>query len=159
MFNQKLFIYFSATDSFDEADYFLKTVIREAVIKTLEYEKFPFSAGVSVTLCDNRHIRELNKKFRNKDSATDVLSFPMYNLPEEYGMFVPGEEVELGDIVISLERAKEQAREVGNGFVREVAFLVIHSTLHLLGYDHELSPEEEERQCLAQREILKTLDI
>ena len=159
MFSGKLFVYFSATDSFEECDYFLKTVIRQAVIKTLKYENFSYDASVSVTLCDNRHIKALNKKFRDKDAATDVLSFPMYSLPEEYGIFLPGETVELGDIVISLERAREQAREVGNGFIREVAFLVIHSTLHLLGYDHELSPAEDERQCAAQREILKTLDI
>ena len=65
----------------------------------------------------------------------------------------------LGDIVISLERAKEQAKEIGNTFLEEVAFLVIHSMLHLLGYDHERSPEDEEAQCRAQKEIIANIEI
>ena len=65
----------------------------------------------------------------------------------------------LGDIVISLQRAREQAEELGHGFLREVAFLTIHSTLHLLGYDHERGAEDEEAQCLAQREIIEELEI
>lgn len=159
MFKGRLFIDFSATDSFVECDYYFKCVIRQAVIKTLEHESFPHDASVSVTLCDNGHIRSLNKKYRKKDSATDVLSFPMYDFPSEMNLFLPGETVELGDIVISIERAREQAKEVGNSFLSEVAFLVIHSVLHLLGYDHERSEEDEELQCRAQREIVKTLDI
>ena len=63
----------------------------------------------------------------------------------------------LGDVVLSLERAAEQAEELGHGFLREIAFLTIHSVLHLLGYDHELSPEEDERQCARQREILDAM--
>lgn len=159
MFKGQLFIDFSATDSFEECDYYFKWVIRQAIIKTLEHENFPHNASVSVTLCDNEYIKSLNKKYRNKNSATDVLSFPMYDFPSEMSMFLPGETVELGDVVISIERAKVQAKEVGNTFLSEVAFLVIHSTLHLLGYDHERSSEDEERQCAAQREIVKTLDI
>ena len=65
----------------------------------------------------------------------------------------------LGDIVISIERAKEQAKELGNSFLYEVAFLVIHSTLHLLGYDHERSSEDDELQCRLQREIISGLEI
>ena len=65
----------------------------------------------------------------------------------------------LGDIVISVERAKEQAAEIGNSFMREVAFLTIHSVLHLLGYDHERSPEDEEEQCRRQKAIIETINI
>ena len=66
--------------------------------------------------------------------------------------------VPIGDIVISLERAREQAKEVGNTYHQEVAFLAIHSTLHLMGYDHELSPEEEEDMCARQRDIVAILN-
>ena len=113
---------------------------------------------MSVTFTDNEGIRELNREYRNKDSATDVLSFPMYNFLDGD---TPADEdtAELGDIVISLERAKEQAKEIGNSFLHEVAFLTVHSTLHLLGYDHERSAEEEEAQCIAQREIITEMEI
>ncbi len=155
---KKLYIDFSATEKFEDADYYLKLVLRRAIKATLEYEKFPLDASVSLTLCDNAHIRALNKKYRGKDKHTDVLSFPMYEDGDftDAGIFGTAE---LGDIVISLERAKEQAGELGHGFLREAAFLAIHSTLHLLGYDHERSPEEDEEQCAHQREIIKRVEI
>ena len=155
---RELVVRFSATKKFDEIDYYLKKVVRRAIYATLEHEKFIYGAEVSVTFCDNEYIRALNKKYREKDKPTDVLSFPLY----DGGCFDVGECIGgamLGDIVISLERAKEQAKEVGNGFMREVAFLAVHSTLHLLGYDHELSPEHEEAQCASQREIISTVEI
>ncbi len=154
----KLFINFSADKVYFEVDYYFKTMIRRAILATLAHEGFPYDAEVSVTLCDNGYIHMLNKKYRGVDRHTDVLSFPMY----EGGDF-PEEECRhgalLGDIVISLERAREQAEELGHGYLHEVAFLCIHSTLHLLGYDHELSSEEDERQCAAQREIMDSLEF
>jgi probable rRNA maturation factor len=158
MNKRKLMIRFSQTQNFEETDYYLKSVIRRAILATLERERFKFDAEVSVTLCDNAYIRRLNKNFRNKDKHTDVLSFPLY----EDGEFDLNECISgavLGDIVISVERAKEQAREIGNSFIGEVAFLAIHSTLHLLGYDHERSKEEDELQCKIQKKIISTLDI
>lgn len=155
---RELMIRFAQTKRFEEVDYYFKMVIRNAILKTLEHEKFPYDAEVSVTLCDNEYIKTLNKEYRGKDSHTDVLSFPMY----EDGKFDMGECISgamLGDIVISVERAREQARELGNSFLYEVAFLVIHSTLHLLGYDHERSAEDDEIQCRLQREIISTLEI
>ena len=155
---RKLYIDFSATAEFPESDYYLKLVLRRAILETLEYERFPLPARVSVTLCDAEHIRALNKQYRGVDKATDVLSFPLY----EDGDFADAEllgEAELGDIVISLERAKEQAREIGHSFLEEIAFLAVHSTLHLLGYDHERSPEDDEEQCKRQREIIKNVEI
>jgi len=110
-----------------------------------------------VTLCDNAYIHKLNKEYRGVDRHTDVLSFPMY----EDGEFDPAEcafGAVLGDIVISLERAKEQAEEIGHSFLREVAFLTVHSTLHLLGFDHERSPEEDELQCSLQKKIVATME-
>ncbi len=153
-----LMIHFSATQRFDEVDYYFKTVIRNAIYTTLEYMKFPYDADVSVTLCDNAYIKRLNKQYRGKDKHTDVLSFPLY----EDGDFDIGECITsamLGDIVISVERAREQAKEIGNSFIREVAFLAIHSTLHLLGYDHERSKEEDEEQCRLQREIIEKVEF
>lgn len=158
MNKRELYINFSATDRFEECDYYFKLVLRRAILATLEHEDVPFASEVSVTLCDNEHIRKLNNKHRKKDSATDVLSFPLYDFTTEE-LYGEGEVVSLGDIVISIERAKEQAKEIGHTFLEEVAFLAIHSTLHLLGYDHERSPEDEEAQCQAQREIISTVEI
>ena len=156
---RSLYITFTANKYFDESSYYLKRVVREAVKATLDYEDFPYDAEVSVTFCDNEYIRGINKEHRNKDSATDVLSFPMYDFDEADPETNPDGTITLGDIVISLERAAEQAAELGHSLEREVAFLVIHSTLHLLGYDHERSKDDEEAQCLAQREILDMLEI
>ena len=158
MTKRELYINFLATGKFEECDYYFKLVLRRAVLATLEHEGVPFAAEVSITICDKEYIRELNKKHRNKDSATDVLSFPLYDFTTEE-LYGEEEVVSLGDIVISLERAKEQAKEIGHTFLEEVAFLAIHSTLHLLGYDHERSPEDDEAQCRAQREIIATVEI
>jgi probable rRNA maturation factor len=158
MLGTNLFISFSATNKFPECDYSLKYAVRRAIEATLEYEDFPYGAEISVTFCDNEYIKKLNSKFRDKDSATDVLSFPMVDFDdEEFLPLNPDRSLTLGDIVISVERAKEQAKELGNSTTREIAFLSIHSTLHLLGYDHERSEDDEEAQCLAQREIIETL--
>jgi len=155
---RRLMIRFSATDRFDEVDYYLKSIIRKAILATLEHENFKYDAEVSVTLCDNSYIRKLNKQYRGKDKHTDVLSFPIYD-NGEFDMTECISGAVLGDIVISLERAKEQAVELGHGFVREVAFLTVHSTLHLLGYDHERSKEEDELQCKLQKEIVSSLEF
>ncbi len=155
---RELKINFSATEKFPEIDYYFKSVIRKAVLATLDHREFPYDADVSVTLCGGKYIRTLNKKFRNKDSETDVLSFPMY----DNGNFDISECIggaTLGDIVISIPRAKVQAKEIGNPFLREIAFLTVHSVLHLLGYDHERSHEEEELQCSLQREICNSFEV
>ena len=155
---KRLKISFRKTNPSLETDYYFKTVIRRAILETLIHEGFPYDAEVSVTLCDNEYIRALNSHYRGKDKPTDVLSFPLY----EDGNFTVAECISgamLGDIVISLERAREQAEELGHGLLREVAFLAIHSTLHLLGYDHERSEADEEAQCSAQREIIEKVEI
>ena len=151
-----LFINISQTKKFDEVNYDLKSVVRSAVLATLARENFAYDAELSVTFTDNEYIKKLNLKHRNIDKETDVLSFPLYDADE-----INDEEakfgIALGDVVISLERAKKQAEEVGNSFHREVAFLTVHSVLHLLGYDHERSKEDDELQCRIQREIMATL--
>lgn len=151
-----LYIGFMQTESFPEVNYGLKLAIRRAIEATLDYESFPYGAEVSVTFCSADHIRALNREYRDKDKETDVLSFPMY----EGGQFDPKEcelGAMLGDVVISVPRVREQARELGNSFNGEAAFLAIHSTLHLLGYDHERSAEDDELQCRKQREIKEKL--
>ena len=160
MLGNRLFISFTATDKFEECDYELKLAVRRAIEATLDYEDFLYGAEVAVTFCDNEYIKQLNGEYRNKDSATDVLSFPMYDFESEDDLPLnPDGSITLGDIVISVERAKDQAREVGNSTIREIAFLAVHSTLHLLGYDHERSAEDDEAQCLAQREIMDKVNF
>ena len=159
MADNKLLINFSRTVDHEALDYYFKYTIRRAVLAVLTHEGFDKDCEVSVTFCDNAYIKELNSEYRGKDSPTDVLSFPMYDFASG-DEFIPEDElIPLGDIVISLERAEEQARELGNTFLEEVAFLTVHSMLHLLGYDHELGKDEEEAQCAAQREIMAVLDI
>ncbi len=150
-------ISFMKTSADIPTNYEMKMAIRSAIVATLTHQNFPYDADVSVTICDNDYIHALNSKHRGVDRPTDVLSFPLYDgdFPEEEC----GIGASLGDIVISLERAEEQAREVGNSLLREVAFLTVHSTLHLLGFDHERGEADEEAQCLAQREIMQMLDI
>ena len=136
----------------------IEDAINLAVEHTLDFKGFDYDTEVSVTLTDNENIHALNLEYRGIDRPTDVLSFPLYEREElteaecEMGVL-------LGDIVISVERAREQAQEIGNTFIHEIAFLAVHSTLHLLGYDHERSPEDEATQILAQKKIFEGLTI
>ncbi len=153
----RLFVDYTATNLSTVIGYQTKSVVRRAILETLSYEDFKRNTEVSVTFCDNAYIRSLNAEFRSKDSATDVLSFPIYERGE--AKTTADEPVTLGDIVLSVERTEAQAKELGHSFLRELAFLTIHSTLHLLGYDHELSPEDDEDMCRRQREIVERLGI
>lgn len=113
----------------------LRMLIRRCCHAVLELEKFEGPAEISVTFTDNEEIKKLNAAYRNIDSATDVLSFPMgengqYDTNMETGAKI------LGDVVISMEKAVEQAEAFDHSLQREVAYLTAHSVLHLLGYDH-----------------------
>ena len=149
--------YTNSQDAFT-FDIALRNLVRRSVAAALDYEGIEYDCEVSVTFTDNDGIRELNKAYRNKDSATDVLSFPMYDFKAgekpEFGF-----PAELGDIVISLERADEQSKQFGHSMKREVSFLTVHSVLHLLGYDHELSEEDEKDMFRRQDEIMEILKI
>ena len=134
----------------------LRALVRRAVKAALEYEKVGFVPEVSVTFADQEGIRELNASHRNIDRATDVLSFPLFE-KEDLDSATDGDA--LGDVVISLERAIEQANEYGHSFEREVAFLTVHLMLHLLGYDHEISEDDEKEMFFRQEEILKTMGL
>lgn len=132
----------------------LSDVIEKMIYQSLEYEKFEKPCEVSISIVDNEEIRQINHQFRNIDRATDVLSFPLMTFEEgEHLDLNEKGEVLLGDIIISLERAREQAEEYGHSLKREVAFLTAHSMLHLLGYDH-MEEDEEKEMFAKQREIL-----
>lgn len=136
----------------------LRTVIRRCVAQTLKETEFDGDAEVSVTLVDNEQIKRLNKQYRDKNKVTDVISFPLgaydeYDINPENGAYM------LGDIVISMEKAHAQAIEYGHSLMREVGFLATHSTLHLLGYDHEDDPQGEEVMVKLQEQILNSLNI
>ena len=151
-------IYFENNQEKEIISYGLKMLIRHSVEATLLYEEIDDHCEVSVTFVDNEEIREINRKFRNIDRATDVLSFPLF---DEDGMDAHVEELDcmLGDIVLSLERAREQAIEFEHSFEREVAFLTVHSMLHLLGYDHELSDEDDADMRRRQTEIVEKMGL
>lgn len=139
--------------------YAVKMLVRRAVEATLDYEQYGNRAEVSVTFTDNEGIRELNQRFRGIDRSTDVLSFPLFDY--EGGEEPPVDELVgmLGDIVISLETAQAQAEEYGHSFAREVAFLCVHSMLHLLGYDHETGEEDELEMRRRQTEIMDRMGL
>ena len=154
-----LMIYFSTGTDKYPISYKLKMLIRSAVLATLAYEGYGQVCEVSVTFTDDEGIRAVNKEYRGIDKATDVLSFPLTDF--EGGDEPPMDEptVSLGDIIISLERAEAQAAEFGHSFEREAAFLCVHSMLHLLGYDHEKSEEDDEDMRRRQREILEAMGL
>ena len=112
-----------------------RLLIRKACIATLSMENFPLPAEVDVSIVTDDIIKEMNSQFRNIDSATDVLSFPLGE-NGEYDVNPETQAKMLGDIVISLDHAISQADLYGHGLEREIAFLTVHSMLHLLGYDH-----------------------
>jgi len=112
-----------------------KLLIRKSCVATLEFENFEGSAEIDVSIVSDETIKEMNAQFRNIDSSTDVLSFPLgengeYDINPETGAKM------LGDVVISADTAVAQAELYGHGLEREIAFLTVHSVLHLLGYDH-----------------------
>ena len=136
----------------------LRILIRRSCNAVLNYEHFEGPAEISVTFVDNDRIHELNKQYRNKDMPTDVLSFPMgengqYDIDEDNGCKV------LGDIVISMQRAMEQAELYGHSLQREVAYLTVHSMLHLLGYYHEGSGLEAVRMREREEAVLLQLGL
>lgn len=149
-------------------DFAYKELAERVVEFTIDHEKFPFEAEVNLTLTDNEGIHEINKEYREIDRPTDVLSFPLIsyetagdfsNVEDEDDNFNPDTgEAMLGDIIISVPKVKEQAKEYGHSEEREYAFLIVHSMLHLFGYDH-MTPEEASFMEDKQKEILNELHI
>ncbi len=149
----------------------IETLLNEVVKKTLELEGEHAPMEIGIMLVDNEQIRELNRQHRGIDQETDVLSFPMFEyegydgegeqfrLEEmETEMDHDTQEILLGDIVISLEKALQQAEEYGHGMEREIGFLTVHGMLHLLGYDH-MEKEDEKIMRQKEEEVLHSLHL
>jgi probable rRNA maturation factor len=150
-------------------DFNVEEQLRVVAEETLDYEKCPFEVSLNLLITDNDEIRKVNKEQRSIDSATDVLSFPMidFKKPSDFAdnsiitqdCFDPDSgELVLGDIVLSADKVEEQAIAFGHTILREFSFLIAHSMLHLLGYDH-LSSEEEVVMESKQKDILSALHI
>ena len=145
-------------------------IARTVIEGALEYLECPYEVQVSLLITDNSQIQEMNRQFRQIDRPTDVLSFPMteFETPGDFSFLEEADaqdnfhpetgELVLGDIVISADKVMEQAREYGHSVKREYAFLIVHSILHLVGYDHMI-PEDASRMEQRQREILDQLNI
>lgn len=155
----------------EEVGFDYQELLTKVIKEALASESCPYPCEINLTLTDNEGIRRINQEFRELDIPTDVLSFPMleYETPADFSKLdsemaesmyfnLDTNELLLGDIVISLERAKEQAQEYGHTLERELAFLTAHSMLHLMGYDHM---EEDEREIMEQKqeEILQRLGV
>lgn len=150
-------------------DFNIKEVLDTVMKEVLDRENCPYEAQVNLLITDNEGIREYNKQYRDIDSPTDVLSFPMISFASEADFSIVEEqeadyfdpesgELILGDIIISADKVKEQAVKFGHSEKREFAFLVAHSLLHLCGYDH-ITEEEAKVMEQKQEEILNRLSI
>ena len=146
-----------------------ETLAQEVIEYALDHENFPYEAEVNLTLTDNEGIHDINRTYRNIDAPTDVLSFPMLSyetagdfskLEDDYDdNFNPDTgEIILGDILISVDKVKEQAKSYGHSEKREFSFLILHSMLHLFGYDH-MTLEEAAVMEAKQNEILNEMNI
>lgn len=132
-------------------------LINSVIAESLRYEGVSDNCEVSVTIVDNDEIHSINLKHRGIDRPTDVLSFPLIDFEKET-LPDDGSKIYLGDIIISIEKAEEQAKEYGHSLDREIGFLTAHSMLHLLGYDHMVE-DEEKIMFKKQEEILNNLNL
>lgn len=138
--------------------------IRSAVCATLEGQGVPLACEISVLLTNDAGIQTINQSMRGIDAPTDVLSFPMFDMPAgslpSIGWTDPDTGLlALGDMCISLERAQAQAQEFGHSIVRELAYLTVHSVLHLLGYDHMDEGEQKAQMRAREEAILEQMGI
>ena len=152
-----------------EFDFPLQEIADKVIFRVLDTEGCPYETQVNILLTDNKGIKEYNLNYRGIDRETDVLSFPNidYESPSDFSnleefqadYFDPDSgELILGDIILSVDRIKEQAIEYGHSQKREYAFLIAHSMLHLCGYDHMEEAEEKEMFSL-QEELLSQYEI
>ncbi len=157
-----------AYETKEQLDIKYEPIINKVISEAIDYEECPYECEVNVVLTDNEGIHQVNKEFRNIDRPTDVLSFPMvqYEEPSDFSQVEEMEdcfhpetgELLLGDIMISVEKIKEQAKAYGHSIERELGFLIAHSMLHLFGYDH-LEDVERDVMELRQSEILNNIGL
>lgn len=134
-------------------------LFNDVITESLRYEEFDPQCEISLSIVNNDEIQEINKQYRNIDAPTDVLSFPLLTFEEgEQADVNENDEIMLGDIIISIEKAISQAEEYGHGLKRELAFLTAHSMLHIMGYDH-MEDDEREEMFEKQEAILNNLGI
>lgn len=153
----KIYVYFSDEQDKIKLDFNAEELIEKCTEQALVEEEIDESAEVSVTFVDNEKIRALNAEHRGIDRETDVLSFPAFT-DDGFEVNPENDAIILGDIVISLEKAKAQSEEYGHSMLRETAFLIAHSLFHLLGCDHETEAEEKE-MFEKQENVLQRLGI
>lgn len=133
-------------------------ILKKVISKCFEVEKIDRKKlYVNIILTNSNIIRKYNKKYRNIDKETDVLSFPMFE-KEELGYFNTNIQEVLGDIIISVEKVRQQAKEYGHGFERELSYMLVHGFYHLMGYDHI---EVEDKKIMREKEeyILNSINI
>ena len=137
------------------SDIALRTEFRE-----LENTELDNEPELGVTVVDDSEILELNREYREKDSVTDVLSFPQFEGHEELLEDLLDDEAEtlIGDVVICFEQAERQAEEYGTGLTREMLYLFVHSVMHLFGYDH-MDDEEKALMCAREEEVLSAIGV
>lgn len=136
----------------NQQDFLESALLQRAARLTLDLESAPVDADITIVLTDDAQLHELNKEFLGVDAPTDVLSFPASESDPETGTPY------LGDILISIPRAKEQAQASGHSVEAEVQLLVVHGTLHLMGHDHA-EAEEKARMWAAQAEVMSRLGL
>lgn len=156
-------------ESKEQLEFDYEELVNKVIIACLDSEECPYEVEISILFIDNNEIREINRDYRDIDSATDVLSFPaatfdtigdyseLENFYADYFNPESGE-LFLGDIAISVEKAIEQASEYGHSLEREIGFLIAHSVFHLLGYDH-ISEEDAKLMEAKQSQVLDKLKI
>ena len=155
----KLKVYVKNNQSEVKVPVGIRLLIRRCCQAVLTTEGFGKDAEVSVSFVSNNEIKNLNKIYRNKDSVTDVLSFPLTGEDGTVEVNPETGAVQLGDVVISLETAVKQAQNFGHSLEREVGFLTVHSMLHLLGYDHETSQLDQRIMREKEESVLEKLGI
>ena len=136
----------------------IESLINSVVKKALEMQNVTADVELSVVITDNENIRQINNEFRDKDMPTDVLSFPGYESEDINEVKQSDDLMVIGDIIISKEKVVEQAKEYGNTFEREFAYLLVHGILHLLGYDH-MEDDEKAVMRVEEERILSELNL
>lgn len=135
-----------------------KNILEKLILFTAQSEKIPENAEVSISFVDNEEIKALNNQYRNYDEVTDVLSFGMDEDRTNLNHNTVNVPIALGDIVIAVDRAREQAEAYNHSLMRELGFLTVHGLLHLLGYDH-IEKEDEKLMFGKQTDILDAFGL